>query len=46
MRRLIEYSQINAKSGIEGPLTVRKNQGVTLLSVLAYRRATASSHTF
>lgn len=43
-RRLVEYSQLNAKSGIEGPLKVRRNQGVTLLSVLAYRRQTAVAH--
>ncbi|MCX4799593.1 hypothetical protein OG497_37700 [Streptomyces sp. NBC_01242] len=44
VRRLIEYSLLNAKSGIEGPLKVKKNQGVTLLSVLAYRRQTTASH--
>jgi hypothetical protein len=43
-RRLVDYSQLNAKSGIEGPLTVKRNQGVTLLSVLAYRRQTATAH--
>lgn len=43
MRRLVEYSLLNAKSGTEGPLKVMKNQGVTLLSVLAYRRLTAAS---
>lgn len=44
VRRLVEYSLLNAKSGIEGPLKVRRNRGVTLLSVLAYRRQTAASH--
>ncbi|MFD8648660.1 hypothetical protein [Streptomyces mirabilis] len=44
VQRLVEYSQLNAKSGIEGPLTVKRNQGVTLLSVLAYRRQTAVAH--
>lgn len=46
VRRLVEYSLLNAKCGIEGPLKVRKgNRGVTLLSVLAYRRQRAASHT-
>lgn len=42
VQRLVQYSQLNAKTGVEGPLTV-KFAGVTLLSVLAYRRLTAAS---
>ncbi|MET7363229.1 hypothetical protein ABZS76_32995 [Streptomyces sp. NPDC005562] len=46
MHRLVQYSQINAGHGVEGPLQVTANgHSVTLLSVLAYRRVTADSRT-
>jgi hypothetical protein len=46
MRRLVQYSQRNAKHGIEGPLQVAANgHSVTLLSVFSYRRLTANLRT-
>lgn len=46
IRRLVQYSQMNAENGIKGPLQVAANgHSVTLQSVFAYRRLTANSRT-
>lgn len=45
MRRLVQYSQMNAEHGIDGPLKVSATgQSVTLTSVFAYRRQRAAAH--